>query len=273
MRGRAGELHVWTVDLGAVDDASAATCISHLDGPELERWKAIRPPDRRREYLVAHALLRHALWVQAGVPAGAWAFEATAGGKPRVARPDEARHLCFNISHAPGRVAVVVSDGIEAGIDVEQTRPVDIDAIAAAHFHPKEVSHLCALAADRRAAAFFTYWTLKEAWLKAIGIGLHAALDHAWFDLAAPGTDLVAHLDKSLRLPGDAWQLASFVIDAEHHLSLAANACGTGHLAVRWHAARLVHGAFTDIPASAVAVLKRSAALDLPTHIHYLPAL
>jgi 4'-phosphopantetheinyl transferase len=273
MQARAGELHVWTVDLGAVDDASAAPCISVLDEPELERWKAIRPPDRRREYLVAHALLRHALSVQAGVPAGAWAFEAAAGGKPHVVRPAAARHLRFNLSHAPGRVAVVVSDGIEVGIDVEPIRPVDIDAIAAAHFHAKEVSHLGALPADRRAAAFFTCWTLKEAWLKGIGIGLHAALDHAWFDLAAPGTELLGHLDESLRSAGEAWQLASFVIDAEHHLSLAANAHGIGRLAVRWHAARLVNGAFIDIPASGVAVLKRSPALDLPSHIHYLPAL
>jgi 4'-phosphopantetheinyl transferase len=130
-------------------------------------------------------------------PPGAWAFEEAPGGKPVLAAHD-ASALSFNLSHTHGFVACAVTLGTEVGIDVENVdRNLRVQEIAERYFAPDELSDLAACPPDARAKRFFDFWTLKEAYLKAIGVGLshppNAIWDERWSTFrgaARPGLGL-----------------------------------------------------------------------------------
>jgi 4'-phosphopantetheinyl transferase len=74
----------------------------------------------------------------------------------------------FNISHS-GQLVVVARSDNPVGVDVEQITSIDYNEIGQ-NFHPAE--HTYILSAENPQTAFFDIWTKKEAFLKAVGIGL-----------------------------------------------------------------------------------------------------
>ncbi len=103
-----------------------------------------------------------------------WAFKTGPHGKPAVANTS---HLHFNMSHCEGLVACAVSLRTPVGIDVEQRgRAVPWD-VAASHFTAAEHAWLEGLPERARQDGFLRIWTLKEAFIKATGLGLAQKLD------------------------------------------------------------------------------------------------
>jgi 4'-phosphopantetheinyl transferase len=164
----------------------------------LESWQELLSPDERargaryafernrHEHLVAHALKRRALSRFAPeVDPRDWRFVAGDHGKPSVAAPET--RLRFNLSHTEGLVACLVALDAEVGVDVEQTaRRSDTVGIADRFFAAPEVEALRALPEAEQRGRFFEYWTLKEAYIKARGLGLALPLGGFWFALAPP---------------------------------------------------------------------------------------
>lgn len=93
--------------------------------------------------------------------------------KPRLANEDGIK---FNISHSGTKVICAVSDN-DIGCDVEQITDIDME-IAKRFFFAEEYEALmkCADRAERN-KLFFRYWTLKESFMKATGLGFMLALD------------------------------------------------------------------------------------------------
>lgn len=89
----------------------------------------------------------------------------------------------FNVSHCDGLVVVALSPNGSIGIDVEAVDPgVDL-SIGQSYFCPEEGAQLNDLPDQDKPARFFEFWTLKEAYLKALGVGLSAGLQTISFDL------------------------------------------------------------------------------------------
>ena len=90
----------------------------------------------------------------------------------------------FNLSHSRGRIVLLVGRNRLFGIDVEETGRVrkSID-IADRFFSRKEAQALSALPDDAKPLRFIEYWTLKEAYIKARGMGLRLPLDQFSFEL------------------------------------------------------------------------------------------
>lgn len=84
-------------------------------------------------------------------------------GKPRLPCGQE-----FNLSHA-GDYAVLITGDAAVGVDIERIRPLDGMRIARRFFHPDEYAYLLSQPAPH--TAFFTIWTLKESYVKALGRG------------------------------------------------------------------------------------------------------
>jgi 4'-phosphopantetheinyl transferase len=104
-------------------------------------------------------------------------------------------------------------------VDVESLgRAVDGDDIAERYFSPPEVAGLQELAGVERGTRFIELWTLKEAYLKAIGAGLFNPLNDFGFELKESSA-LV------FNAPPDAaradWQFALFAPSASHRLAVA----------------------------------------------------
>jgi 4'-phosphopantetheinyl transferase len=152
-----------------------------LDAEERARADAFVRPGARDRFVFAHGFLRRCLSAREKVPPGDWRFVADAHGKPRIAAPDSKFH--FSLSHTRGAVAVAI-DHSPLGVDVESlARPAEVDKLARRYFAPEEIEALARLPAAERRVAFFACWTLKEAYVKGIGVGLSKPLSRFAFDV------------------------------------------------------------------------------------------
>jgi 4'-phosphopantetheinyl transferase len=152
---------------------------SVLSAEERERAERFAFSKDQRSYITAHWLVRRVLSCYVPVAPEAWEFARGLQGKPVLIGPDEGLGLLFNLSHTAGMVACAVTQLGEVGVDVETVRPREHLNLARRYFAPLEISQLEPLVAVNQANAFFRLWTLKEAYIKARGIGL--AMDLASF--------------------------------------------------------------------------------------------
>jgi 4'-phosphopantetheinyl transferase len=157
-----------------------------LSAGEQARADKFHFPEDRASYIAAHALLRSMLSHRTEAPLAAWRFAEDANGKPEIAAPADT-NLRFNLSHTRGGVACVTSLGRRVGVDIEGLGRAPIPAKAWGRiFHPAEIRRLERCAPNELATAFFELWTLKEAYVKATGLGLRLALDEVVFNPKTP---------------------------------------------------------------------------------------
>ena len=148
-----------------------------LSAGERERHDRFHFDVDRDAYLVAHALTRRVLATAAGVEPHSLEFVEGDRGKPELCAPAAALELRFNLSHTRGLVACAVTQQRVIGVDVERVdRRVELLPVARHVFSEREVAGLTALADEAQRLRFFELWTLKEAYVKAIGKGLAGPL-------------------------------------------------------------------------------------------------
>jgi 4'-phosphopantetheinyl transferase len=165
-------------------------CLATLSLQEKRRAEALVFERHRRQYIFAHGLLRFALssLVPQVKPSG-WRFDTNRYGRPFIAAPATAKAIHFSLSHTQGCVACVLSGYEAVGLDVEEIRNRhSLMEVAQDYFTPEEIDNLRRRPLARRADRFFDYWTLKEAYLKARGIGFNLPLDRFSMRIASDGT-------------------------------------------------------------------------------------
>lgn len=146
-----------------------------LSDDELRRADRFRGDDLRRRFVAAHGQLRSVLAGYLGTEPAAVRFGQRPMGKPFL---EGGGGLRFNLSHSGERALVAVAWRREVGIDIEEVRAeIDVGGIAARYFAPPEQSALAARPAAERVGAFYRLWTCKEAYGKAVGDGVTAALE------------------------------------------------------------------------------------------------
>jgi 4'-phosphopantetheinyl transferase len=107
-----------------------------------------------------------------------WSFLANAYGKPEIATPSAGRSLRFSVANTDGLVTCAVALDRDIGVDAEVIdSTVETEEIADRFFARAEVSDLRALPPDERPYRFFEFWTLKESYIKARGLGLSLPLE------------------------------------------------------------------------------------------------
>jgi 4'-phosphopantetheinyl transferase len=162
-----------------MDEPAIRQALALLSQEERARHDRFVQARDRRDFAAAHALLRRVLSTYDDTPPAAWMFEATAAGKPRITNRGAAgSDLTFSLSHTRGFVACAVARGMDVGVDIESIdRGADGQEIARRYFSAAEAARLDACPDAERAARFVELWTLKEAYVKAIGAGLSVPLD------------------------------------------------------------------------------------------------
>jgi 4'-phosphopantetheinyl transferase len=136
-----GEVHVWRVEL-----------------PAVER----RPAARRalREILAAYL---------GGAPED---FALTAGERGRPELAEAPPQLSFNLSHSGGLALVAVALG-PVGVDLERVKPRrDLVRLATRWLPPADAAAIDAAPEGDRDDAFYAAWTRHEARAKCTGAGL-----------------------------------------------------------------------------------------------------
>jgi 4'-phosphopantetheinyl transferase len=216
------EAHLWLLDPASWDlPARSAALRSWLTAEESARMERYLFERHRHEYLATRALCRAVLSRYAPVDPGRWRFRANPWGRPELC-PPEGEWLRFNLSNADGMLACLVARGREVGVDVEDTaREVDVLSTAAHVFAPAEIAALHRQPPGEHRARFFHYWTLKESYIKARGMGLALPLDRFAFELdAADGVARIA-IDPSLGDDAGAWQFERLRPTPRHQVAVA----------------------------------------------------
>jgi len=167
------ETHAWFMVPEAVQDPSTLeTCLSLLCEQELEQYRRFHFAEDRQRYLVSHALLRNVLSRYVDLDPAEWRFSRSEHGKPEIANPGIPA-LQFNLTHTAGLAGCVVSFSDACGIDAEKIakrhNPV---GVAKRMFSEAETRELEQLEGQAYLEHFFTRWTLREAYVKALGIGI-----------------------------------------------------------------------------------------------------
>ena len=195
-----------------------------LSRGEHERADRLKISRVRNEYLVARSLVRHVLSHYADVPPSIWSFVQNAYGKPIVSAP-WSEFAAFNLSHSAGMVVCAVAAEGYIGVDVEslQRKTTGIE-LARRFFSDAEVSSLEACPPEMLHEKFLQIWTLKEAFIKAIGHGLSFPLDKFSMSLPADGPPTI-QFASGHHLPSEEtsldWQFAQIRFSTQHHISLA----------------------------------------------------
>jgi 4'-phosphopantetheinyl transferase len=225
--------HLWVQSAAAPPDADeAARCLSLLDDTERARLATLSLPAVRWEYLRTRALVRSALSRYNTVDPRAWRFGVNPWGRP-FALGDAGLH--FNLSHTRGMLCVVVARHEAVGVDVEWiARPGETVAVAHRYFAPAELAALAALPEALQRDAFFDFWTLKEAYIKARGRGLGIPLRQFAFTRAEP---LSVAFDATLGDDPARWDFVRFDPSPGHRIALALGRVGGRPLRWRLRAA------------------------------------
>lgn len=201
-----------------------------LSAEEMTRFARFWFERDRHLHLVAWALVRTTLSRYADVAPEAWEFRTNRWGRPEIAGPGGIAPLRFNLSHTRGLVACIVAEGVNVGVDVEdRRRPTHGPDIARRYFSAHEVEAFERLSDEEQETAFFEYWTLKEAYIKAVGVGISLGLGRFSFALDDRG---LAFDDPERRAPRVSfhdgleddpagWQFAQFEPTPNHAMAAA----------------------------------------------------
>lgn len=183
--------------------------------------------DDRKLYLTAHALLRHSLWCATGrtdTP-----FAVNKYGKPEIFETGGEAAVKFNISHSGTLAVCSLSPRFEVGVDVEEVdESRSFEEVVASQFTPYEQDQLAAYSGAARANAFFQFWTLKEALVKALGIGL-GGMNRYGFDLDPPSLAVTEDSHETLAV-----HVEQRLLTSGHWASLAVLRPSDTSVAVEW---------------------------------------
>lgn len=219
-------LHVWRVRL---DQDDYAPYLALLAPDEHQRAQRYLVAHARQQFVVVRVVLRVLLAAYLQRAPDALRFAYAPNGKPtlevaEVAGADDpdGRHcLHFNVAHSHEWGLLAFSRAAPVGVDVEQLRAeVATSELARRYFAPSEAAALHALPPAQQHAAFFAYWTHKEACLKAIGGTLAHGLQQFTFATRDDAT-LHLHHTPADQPPPAAWTVAALPLGTGYAAAVA----------------------------------------------------
>lgn len=221
-QGTAGGIDVWLTFRADVAETLERDYLELLDAGERARFDRFKVEGSRTEYLVGRALVRTTLSRYGSLAPREWQFETNQYGRPHIAG-DRAGDLVFNLSHTRGLAAIAVANGLDIGVDVETVERVSAcHDLAGRYFASSEARFVRTASDDALTERFFAFWTLKEAYIKARGMGLALPLDGFAFDLAGSAEPRIAFTPSCPDNP-QRWRFWRRAVSAEHRLALAAS--------------------------------------------------
>jgi 4'-phosphopantetheinyl transferase len=154
----------------AAEPEQRSMLMALLSDEERQRLMRFHFERDRLLFLAAHALLRITLSRHASIQPYAWRFHTSSHGRPEIAEPGS--RLRFSLAHTHGLAACAIVLDRDIGLDVEYLAsgpPLDV---VERFFLPREQFEILNASSDVRARRFLERWTLKEAYVKARGLGL-----------------------------------------------------------------------------------------------------
>jgi 4'-phosphopantetheinyl transferase len=210
------------------DPALTEAMMSWLDQTEQARYQRFKQSEHRHAFLVSHALTRKMLADQLFCSPAEIRFGVTGREKPILTAPTSTKPLHFNLTHTRGLAAVALSTD-PIGVDVEcLVRNTPGPELAQRYFTLAEQADIQNQPQAQQKQRFLTYWTLKEAFLKAQAWGIVDSLNGFEFEFTPPVYSSAQRirlrvLDAKLS-PTQPWRFHHCAVTSDHLLSVAFSA-------------------------------------------------
>lgn len=221
-------LALWYSPLLASEDA----CRHYwplLDTTEHTRAGQFAAPTLKYRYVEVRGRLRCLLSHYLGQPPEQINIQTTEYGKPYLADfPDWE----FNLSHTGNHLLIALGQCCRLGVDLERCKSRNsLPQMAAKCFAANEVAYWQKLDQDHQVKAFYQFWTIKEAFVKATGRGIALGLKHCVIDLD--------NLERFSRLPDaymptEQWRISTLQLPSEPDLC-AALVTDQTQADIEWH--------------------------------------
>lgn len=218
------DVHVWFASpLEIVERSLLEKYRRLLTNDERAQEKRFHFARDQHTYLVTRALVRTVLSKYVAVAPDQWRFLRDAYGRPRIANFTHNRNMTFNVTHTGGLIGLAVVGEAALGIDAEDMRgnPIQMD-VADRFFTKTELQQMRCLESHEQEERFYAVWTLKEAYIKARGLGLSIPLDSFSFDFSRSG---IARMEMSEMLEDTAsrWQFWQWRPTSHHVAAICAS--------------------------------------------------
>lgn len=150
-----------------LENKELINCVSEERKNKIKSFKFTEDSNRA---LIAALISRYAVIKETGLKNDELVFDKNDYGKPFLSNITN-ENTYFNLSHS-GNYVVCLIDKNECGVDVEKQDERYID-IASSSFHEEDVKEInkC-VNKEEKIKMFFKIWTIKEAYLKKLGVGL-----------------------------------------------------------------------------------------------------
>jgi 4'-phosphopantetheinyl transferase len=219
----ANQIVAWHAHIAAFDTRPEARARAEqlLLADERRRLERFRHESDRAMFLLGRAMAKSMVGRSLGVPASAWEWHEGPHGRPEVRDPG--CPIRFSVAHSGGLVVCAVACDRDVGVDVEDLhrRPPD-QLVVTRYCSPREAADIEAADQGSWVSRFLSYWTLKEAYLKARGLGISVPLSEIEFTLN--GSEPEIAFRGSLSGTDDRWHFHLAQIGARYLTALAAPA-------------------------------------------------
>ena len=221
------EVHVWLATPEAITDPERLAYYAAMLSPEeQERHQRFHFEKDRHSFLISHALVRKVLSAYVDVDPADWQFSAGRHGRPEIAGPAGVPALRFNLTHTAGLTACLVTLDVDCGIDAELiTRRGNPQTIAEKMFADTELVTLKKLDGRAFLERFFIFWTLREAYCKALGVGLGFSKKDYAFEAGSDDRVRIS-FDTQAGVSDDHWQFTILRPGTDHMVAVAVRSDG-----------------------------------------------
>ena len=186
--------HVDLIENTGHEDAA----LGWLNDRERERCQRFAYRGPRRRFALCRAALRAILCNRLGCENKQLEFEETEHGKPIALVDGMPVSVSFNVSHSGEHGLIAIAPEGRLGVDVEErVAHRNMDLLIDGVFGPSEQAELASARGCEKTHLFFRLWTIKEALMKAHGMGF--GLEPSTFEV--PPEMLCGEINFAMKLP------------------------------------------------------------------------
>lgn len=168
------QIHLWYISLNTTESLNSLFSILSID--EQQKANDFYSNKHRTSYILRKSALRQILSQYCMTNPNAINFKYTYYQKPYF--KINPFNLQFNMSHSYNMAILAITKKHSIGIDLECIQPMEnVIDIANQFFSPQEYSKFVLVPSSQKIKTFYTIWTRKEAFVKAIGEGLYYPLN------------------------------------------------------------------------------------------------
>ena len=214
-----GEIALWLLDIRQLQESKINSLEPLLSEVERAQSNVFLFKKDRHRFILTRAMIRTLLGLYLELNPRYISFEYNQFGRPFVSPQQNIAGLDFNISHSGNLIVAAFFANGQIGVDVENLYKKRRLEVAKDFFSPAEVKELFQQPKEKQLNHFLNFWTLKEAYIKAKGMGLTLPLHTFGFCLR---DSAVQFCDYTGEQAADDWLFQILQYAEEYQLALAA---------------------------------------------------